>query len=106
MDVVGRRVLDPLEPFPIAREERFEWPGTHVLGHTASVCRHRLNGDVVEVLLDAADALYDWQQPGLPEALCVLRDDGTPWLASIAHEEDAWFELTEPEHEHLLCAVP
>jgi hypothetical protein len=57
-------------------------------------------------LTKAADSIYAWRQPALPEDLCALRADDTPWLASIAHEGDAWLELTPDEQAVVTDALP
>jgi hypothetical protein len=50
--------------------------------------------------------LFDWQCPRLPEDLCFLRPDGFPWLASIAHEQDAYLVLNDEELTKLTSRVP
>jgi len=52
------------------------------------------------------DGLYEWRAPERLEDMCFLRDDGTPVLATISHEHDAFMELTNKEFEELLKAVP
>ena len=47
-----------------------------------------------------------WRQPDLPEDLCLLRADGSPWLATIAHEADGFLLLSEAEREDLNTRVP
>jgi hypothetical protein len=44
-------------------------------------------GAVISVL---AECLYAWMQPALPEDLCLVREDGDPWLVSIAHEREGY----------------
>lgn len=40
-----------------------------------------------------AARLFAWQQPDRPENLSLLRQDGTPWLVSIAAERLGYLEL-------------
>jgi hypothetical protein len=61
---------------------------------------------MVEQLALAADGLFDWVEPRLPEDPCLLREDGTAWLTTIAHERDAYFTLTPEERDQLLREVP
>ncbi len=56
------------------------------MDHTAEVIRFQLNDETVDILVDAADSFFDWEQPELPEDLAVLREEGTTWLGSITHE--------------------
>jgi hypothetical protein len=58
------------------------------------------------VLRRAANALYEWQQPDRPEDLAFLRDDDTPWLFSIAHEDEAFLVVTERELESTRARLP
>jgi hypothetical protein len=70
------------------------------------VATYQLTSEVVAALTTAATGLYDWQQPELPEDLCLLRDEDDPWLVSIAHEGDAFVSVDEVELEELRRRVP
>jgi hypothetical protein len=78
-------------------EQLSEWPGTKLLSGTARVYSFDFDNDVAGLLRRAASGLFDWQQPLLPEDLALLRDDGSPWLTTIAHEHDAFLSLSEDE---------
>jgi hypothetical protein len=93
----GRRCLEALGPFVTAVEDKSSWPGTELSGHTAKVYSFRYDRASAEILPSFSEGLYDWVQPGLPEDLCLLREDGQPWLVTIAHESDAFLRLTERE---------
>ena len=88
LDPSGERVLARLDPFVRRREKARSWPGTQLVGrgHNATVMRYRFGKEVVGILIDAADGLFDWTQPELPEDLCLMRSKGSPWLTTIAHE--------------------
>lgn len=91
-------VLKRLEPFTIGSFEAKRWPGTKLLGEeTATVHKFRLCRESGEVLKEVANALWDWLGPAYPEDLSFLREDGSPWFASICHEKDAFFKLTDEE---------
>lgn len=82
---------------------RAEWPGTKLSGHTASVYRYNLSGSFVSLLKMSARGLFDWNamknvSSELPEDLAIYRSDGSVLLGSIAHECDAWLELTAEEY--------
>ena len=81
------------------RTAETEWPGTRLFGETADVYRFRYDGYLIDRLGRATDRLYQWQQPDLPEDLCLLRPDGRPWLSSISHEQDAWLEIERDEFQ-------
>jgi len=102
----ARRVLAALEEQVVSRSQESEWPGTRLVDHAAKVIRFQLNDETVDILVEAADSFFDWEQPELPEDLALLREDGTTWLGSITHERELWFELTADEKRRLLAAVP
>jgi hypothetical protein len=96
-----------LQPFLIQESEVAEWPGTTLTGgRTARMLQFGVTKDFTEALLDMTKGLFDWQQPGLPEDLGFLRPDHSVWMASIAHERDAYFELTPQETDVLVREVP
>ena len=75
----------------LIREERTdEWPGTKLLGHQATVRHYRVAQSSMRVL-ERAGSLYAWLSPDRPEDLAFYLADGSTWLASIAHEREAWF---------------
>jgi hypothetical protein len=83
------------------------WPGTELLdGGTATVREYRCTPRLAEALSTLASGLYEWIEPELPEDLGFLRSDGSPWLASIAHERDAFFVLSEAEAADLVEREP
>jgi hypothetical protein len=102
----GRELLSALRPALIAETVSSEWPGTRLLSGTATLRRFQLNTASAALLTGAAESLYDWVQPALPEDLCLLRPDGTPWIVTIAPERDAYFELSLAEQQELLTELP
>jgi hypothetical protein len=83
-----------------------EWPGTKLLDSTALVYYFDLNKDSAEHLSKASTDLYSWLLPNLPEDLCLIKDDGNPWLVTISHEKDAYLLLSEEEKNDLLLEIP
>jgi len=106
LNATGERVLHLLAGYLKEKAESSVWPGTELLSEVALVYRYHIGPGSVEVLKDAADSLYSWQQPYLPEDLCLLRTDQEPWLVSIAHERDSYFCLSEDEQTRLLAELP
>lgn len=102
----ARAALKALAPFGVEERITDHWPGTVLYGSTARVKEFQLSGGAVGVLSTAAVGLFDWLHPNLPEDLCFLRADGTTWLTSIAHEHDAFLELSEAELDDLRQASP
>ena len=106
LDESAKGLLEGLQPFFIGRTEESEWPGTELFGSTATVHRFRLTPESVTVLGDATGRLYSWEHPGLPEDLCLIRFDGSPWLVTIAHERDSYLTLSPEEKAQLLIEIP
>jgi hypothetical protein len=71
-----------------------------------AMARFALDRDTVSILKRAARGLYAWRHPGLPENLCLLRADGSPWLVSIAGERLGYLELAPFEKLLLGRAAP
>lgn len=99
-------VLSELEPYLICREERKEWPGTLLLDETAQVNKFSFSPSTAEILAKFGEHLYSWTLPHLPEDLCLIRIDGSPWLVSIAHEQDAFLSLAREEWIELSNSIP
>jgi hypothetical protein len=102
----GQEVIDRLRPFLLFERRSSEWPGTQLFGHTATVLTFSLESGCVEILKEAANRFCEWRQPALPEDLCLLRQDGSPWLITIAHEGDTYFKLSGKEKMELMKAIP
>jgi hypothetical protein len=86
-----------------------EWPGTELVGGQValSTC-YRFDEDFAKKFVSLNNRLFKWLHPSFPEDLCLFRNDGTPWLVSIAHERDAFVNLSEEEeiiffNDPLLC---
>lgn len=102
----GKNVLAQLETFLKEKKESSDWPGTILYDHTAWVFLYRFGQDSAAIFRSVAHALFDWQHPDLPEDLCLLRENKEPWLVSIAHERDAYFQLDQDEKVRLFKALP
>ena len=102
----GKEILEQLTPF--LREELHlqSWPGTTLLKGYARVHFYKLTPQSTAFLLNSANFLFDWCQPRLPEDLCLIRDDKSPWLVSVSHEKDSYLHLSKNELDHLLSTVP
>ena len=102
-----RNALAVLEKEEVRRRKVREWPGTVLSGsRSATLHEYSCTRNLANALTRLANGLYDWIEPNLPEDLGFLRSDGSAWLASIAHERDAFFELSRLELERLLNREP
>lgn len=95
-----------LKPFMRSEREVSEWPGTQLLGGTATLREFDLSEVTAGMLGAAANGLYEWCQPGHPEDLVLWRSNANPWLVSIAHERDAYLCVTPSELRDLLERRP
>ncbi len=102
----AKRVITLLSEFKLRSAEESQWPGTVLLGETATVYRYLYNYRVFEILRDSASSFLDWHQPALPEDLCLLRHDESPWFVTISHEGDCYFDLADGETAAVEQAVP
>lgn len=102
----ARSLFQRLEPFLLSKQKATEWPGTRLTEGQATVFRYRTAPELVRLIQDATEGLYEWQQPERPEDLAFLRSDETPLLVTISHESDAYLELSEDEHYDMIHALP
>ena len=102
----GRETLHELEQDVVMQEERQEWPGTRLYNSSATVYLVRLTSSALETLCKKANRLYAWEQPLLPEDLCLMRTETEPMLVCISHERDAYLLLSEDEKEAIVSALP
>ena len=86
--------------------EQAEWPGTRLLDDVAKVYSIALNYPSTELLKYTVSGLFGWELPELPEDLCLLRNDSSTLLGSIAPERQVWLSLTDTEHENLRLEWP
>lgn len=104
-DPGAHAIAKALRPSLIRQQVTDTWPGTELLGHTAIVRFYKVSPGARRVL-EAVDRLYMWRAPGRPEDLAFYRPDGRWWLASIAHEQQAFIDADAIDGSRLLAAVP
>lgn len=99
---IGIKQLDALLPFRVLTTTVNEWPGTQLLGGKAAVAhRFSITNKSINVLSSVLPSPLGYDQAGLLEDLYFFRRDDSPLLASISHENDCFFLLTEEEAEEL-----
>ena len=94
-----------LRPFLLEEIETSDWPGTRLVGVSATVRRYKLSADSARALA-TTDALFAWQSPARPEDLAFYAPDGRCWLGSTSHERDAFVTLDEGDLAALRTAAP
>lgn len=97
---MGRAIVAALQPACLDERRVSEWPGTKLPSDTAILRSYALTPDAVDVLTDV-EGLFSWVQPEALEDLALCRADNEPWLVSIAHERDAYLNLTNDEWDDL-----
>lgn len=101
------QLLAELGPYAKTSRKVTSWPGTELHGESNAVqYQYAFSPLVAELLYEAAEGLYDWVSPNLPEDLHLLRQDGSVLLGCVAHEHDAWLEMQEQELAQLAETIP
>lgn len=101
----ARTIIRACEERGAQASEVTEWPGT-VLQTGRALMYTMPAQTTIEAILAATSDLFSWQEPDLPEDLFFLRDDSSPLLTVIAHEEDAYLSIGTDELESLKHEVP
>jgi hypothetical protein len=101
----GEELLTRFEPFLVERRETNEYPAGSLPWGTITVQTYRLERASLDLLLGAADRLFDWQEPELPNDLCLMRDDHA-WLTTMASDGEAVLTLEEAELMDLSQRLP
>jgi hypothetical protein len=106
LSTTGKHTIELLAPYLSQTNRRSSWPGTQLLAGEATVYEFALSADASALIERTVSRLFEWQQPDQPEDLCLLRQDGSAWLASIAHEHDAFMVLSPDEARQLAALAP
>ena len=99
-------ILKELDHFLIISEIKSNWPGTEILFKQVQVNTYIFNEITKVIIIKYSNSLFDWQQPDLPEDLCLINRNNKPWLINIAHEDDAYMDINEDEKEKLHYLIP
>src|ERR1035437_6789504 len=97
MAQVGRELVESLWPHLAAAP---------VAGPGGQLVRFRLVSESAALLTAAADRLFAWRRPQLPDNLCLFRSDGSPWMVTIAAEGLGYIEMTALERVRLAHTAP
>ncbi|MTK11301.1 MAG: leucine-rich repeat domain-containing protein, partial [Clostridiaceae bacterium] len=101
----AKKVLSELEPYLISRIKLDRWPGTISGSDDNLVYTYDLNEKSARILKEAANSLFSWMQPNLPEDLSFITKDGKEWLVNTAHEKMAGLQIDEEEAELLSNSI-
>jgi hypothetical protein len=99
-------LLALLKPYVFDISETSIWPGTELLGHTATVWKFHFNESVIQILCAVVPGLFQFRANWMPEDLALYRSNGTVWLSSVAHENLGWVELSDEELQSLDKSAP
>jgi hypothetical protein len=99
-------LLEQLRSFQVKDCRASRWPGTELLDGTARVVEYTYTPESKDILKQVAKGLFDWEQPDLPEDLCLLRASGDVWMGTTSHERDAFFEMQPGEMSAMLSHIP
>ena len=72
----------------------------------ARLIRFHLVPDVTQFLTEAANSLFDWRPPDLPQDPCFFRPDGGDWLISSSVDWVAFLHLSQDEAATLKSNAP
>jgi hypothetical protein len=98
--------LDSLKEQLIEVANQTEWPGTKLMGFSASVLWYRVTPELIAVLKTKVSSLYEWAVPDLPEDLALYWPDGSALLGTSSHERFAFLNLTEKGIDEFKQEVP
>jgi hypothetical protein len=107
-DADKQRAIEALAPHLSYEGRASYWPAQRSAArHVQTVLHYDITPALVDVLKSMTDRLYAWDWLSeLPEDLSLLRPDGSHYLASSAHEREAWMWLTEDEKLQLDVEAP
>lgn len=81
-----------------------KWANTITKGPAATVYVIEANQDTCMLLQEAANTLYDWVAPNLPEDLTFIKND-FPWFTCTTHEESGGFTIRSDYYRKLLDQI-
>jgi hypothetical protein len=97
--------LRDLEPFRVGLRDTSIVPGSVLARGTVTLHEFKVSPESLIVLDRAADRLFEWAEPHLPNDLAFLAGN-REFLVALASDAEATLEVTEEERAHLLRAVP
>lgn len=102
----AKQLLDDLKPSLMKKVTSSEWASTVLVEGTADVYYYKADQHAHDVLQRAANTLYDWQQPDLPEDVAFFKAQGEAWLAASSREAHCHLTITHEELQQLAEKIP
>ena len=93
------RIVDAFAAAGAKAERRSEWPGTRLVGGTATVLTAPSNAGTATFLKASSDSLFGWCAPDRPTDLCFVDARGVAMLETVAHERIGTLRLSEADWE-------
>ena len=106
LDGNGEQALQLLNQYLYQTVNAKEWPGTKLLTGTGRLHKYFFSLEFAKEIKSISNGLYDWIQPHLPEDICFMVDENTPWLVSISHERDGYLVLSEQDVQEITSQIP
>ncbi|WPU65122.1 hypothetical protein [Peredibacter starrii] len=69
------------------------WPCTQIFDDKANILIFDFVKDSLEILRKYSDSFASWEQPNLPEDMCILSPEGDAFLATSASEKCVWVDI-------------
>ncbi|WP_411734975.1 leucine-rich repeat domain-containing protein [Paenibacillus sp. M2] len=67
---------------------------------------YRCTPESGQVLKEEANRFHDWLYPSLPDDLCFLKEDGSDYFYTVAHEHMYGMHITQEEANELMERIP
>ncbi|WP_413372242.1 leucine-rich repeat domain-containing protein [Paenibacillus taichungensis] len=67
---------------------------------------YRCTQESGQILKEEAKRFHDWLYPSLPDDLCFLKEDGSDYFFSVAHENIYGMHITQEEASELMERIP
>ena len=105
LDPSAEVLIEDLRPYLHLSEETAHTPGSVFATRTVNLARYRLTPDSLALLIGAADGLYAWAEPMLPNDI-AMHAGGRSLLVTLGSDELAYLSLTEEELAAFRDSVP
>ena len=100
----NQAILAQFEPYMLKTYTSKEWASTLTKGPAATIFVMESNEETYALLVEHANALYDWISPRLPEDLTFMKNN-FEWFSCTTHEEFGGFSIRSDYYRNLLCGI-
>lgn len=101
------KVLQRLEPYLIEKSTMEEMMMQSGAMYSEGIYYiYRCTPDSGQVLKEEANRFHDWLYPSLPDDLCFLKEDGSDYFYTVAHEHMYGMHITQKEAIELMERIP